>query len=309
MLTFASGGWVLLLAIVLSVAAVAWVFANRRSVRGDGRNLASYGYNLATVLVAKEQLIPAGFGRDALQALVDPQAQDAKTFVEDDAQKRSKLLVSDDRIIGVVIGGKARAYPVHVIAQHEIINDTLNDRPIAVTYSPLCDSTVVFDRTINGRVTEFGVSGLLLNSNLLMFDRQQNPKDESLWSQLQFRAIAGPAAENKTELARIPAVITRWDQWLRDHPDTTLVTGIPDWRKQYLRKSYNTYFANDELKFPVTPLWQKQNGIDLKTPIVAVPVASGWQVFPASTMTAPPPEAVHSFMFAWYAAHPNSVYR
>ena len=112
-----------------------------------------------------------------------------------------RFLVPGDLVIGLSLHGEARAYPLEILALHEVCNDTLGGEPILVTYQPLCDSAVVFERRVDGHTREFGVSGLLYNSNLLMYDRHpEQPQDESLWSQLQFRALAGPAAAQHATL-------------------------------------------------------------------------------------------------------------
>ena len=93
-------------------------------------------------------------------------------------------LEDHDRVIGVRFGGEARAYPLRVLNWHEAVNDTVGAKAIAVTYCPLCDSSLVFDRDVGGEVREFGISGKLWNSNVLLYDRQKDSRQESLWSQL-----------------------------------------------------------------------------------------------------------------------------
>lgn len=315
--TFASGGWILLVSIVISVAGVALTLANKRTIRGNGRDLATYGYNLQTTLIPKEKLTPAGFGRDAIISLTNPEAMTIQSFTDRVAkarkkmfvaneQDRAKLIVNSDRIVSVTIDGQSRAYPISFLTPHEVINDTLNGKAIAITYSPLCDSIVVFDRNVDGRTPEFGVSGLLVNSNLVLFDKQTHPQDESLWSQLQFRAIAGPAAEKQLALSRVPAVVTTWGEWKEQHPDGTIMIGPEQFWNQYRSRPYNTYKISHELKFPVAPLWQPRDGIDLKTPIVAIPDGDKWIVRKAEQVTAFPDNAIASYMFAWYAMWPDS---
>ena len=120
--------------------------------------------------------------------------------------------------VTVTLNGESRAYPLLVMQCHEIANDTLGGVPIAVTYNPLCDSVVVFDRRVGDEVLEFGVSGLLYSSNMLMFDRRPDALGESLWCQLLGRAISGPLVD--TPLAVLDAAVTDWAGWLADHPGT-----------------------------------------------------------------------------------------
>ncbi len=96
-------------------------------------------------------------------------------------------LPNSEPVISVFLNGEMRAYPVRILIWHEIVNDTLGGVPIAVTFCPLCNSAVVFDRRVNGRVLDFGTTGKLRNSNLVMYDRQT----ESWWQQFVGEAIVG----------------------------------------------------------------------------------------------------------------------
>ena len=139
-----------------------------------------------------------GVGRDGIPALTTP---DIGT--EDD----EALLRDVDRILGVAINGTARAYPFFVLWWHEIVNDTLGGEPVLVTYCPLTGSGLAFDPRHDGRALNFGVSGLLFENNLMMFDRET----ESLWPQLLLGAGCGP--ERGAELRRVPVVETTWGEW------------------------------------------------------------------------------------------------
>ncbi len=96
-------------------------------------------------------------------------------------------LAPTEPVIGVIINGEAKAYPLSVLTRHEIANDVVGGVPVAVTYCPLCNSAVVFDRRVSGRVLEFGVSGNLRNSDMVMYDRQT----ESWWQQFLGEGIVG----------------------------------------------------------------------------------------------------------------------
>ena len=103
-----------------------------------------------------------------------------------------------------------RAYPLRVLVWHEVVNDTVSGLPILVTYNPLSEGIAVFDRRVAGRTLSFGVSGLLYQSNLLMYDRDGTRGAESLWSQLQARAVSGPAAGAGQTLELVPFALARW---------------------------------------------------------------------------------------------------
>lgn len=285
LLDFWSVGWVFLLALLMC-AAVVWLWYTRLPQRaytvGDGRHADTYRFDLNTLLVPREEIIAAGFPKDGLQAMVNPAAFSVDEAEAYSKQLRSahqgKFLVDGDRIIGVVLNGEARAYPISILNWHEVVNDTLGGTPIAVTYNPLCDSAVVFDRRVGDETLTFGVSGLVYNSNLLMFDRRPAGAQphESLWSQLQFRAVAGPAAGASTPLTLIPARVMHWHDWLAEHPQTTVLS--PDrTRSQIYRRTYAPYFGDDNLRFHVAPL--PADDLPRKTPVLAVRLADCWHVF------------------------------
>ncbi len=256
--TFRSGGWVVVLSGVFSLIVIVWAVAPallRSGPRpiGDRRNVETYGFDRSTCLVPRGRIVAGGMRKDALRALVDPPVFAGREIADYNAELYGKYLVSSDRVIGVEINGEERAYPLRVLNCHEIVNDTLGGVPIAVTYNPPCDSVVVVGREVDGEVLEFGVSGLLYNSNLLMFDRRPNAHGESLWSQLQARAIAGPAAADARTLRVVGASLVRWGDWLADWPQTTVLELDRRMFKRYQETTYKVYFISDHLMFPVDP--------------------------------------------------------
>ncbi len=253
MLTFRSGGWVLLLAGISTLALFIWAVAGiGHPLIGKPDDVASYGFDLTTCLIPDDQIV-TGLRKDALQALTDPPLVAGREIADINAQMYGKYLVPSDRVIGVEINGESRAYPLLVLNCHEIVNDTLGGVAIAVTYNPLCDSIVVFERDVAGETLTFGVSGLLYNSNLLMFDRRPGATGESLWSQLLGRAVTGPAAEAGLELALRPASVTRWADWLALHPQTTVLALDLKMFRRYQETSYENYFLSRKLMFDVNP--------------------------------------------------------
>ncbi len=115
-------------------------------------------------------------------------------------------------VLALEINGDARAYPLDVMVWHEIVNDTVGGVPVAVGYCPLCNSATVFDRRIAGRVLDFGVSGLLYNSSLVMYDRQT----ETLWSHFAGVPLYGLLGEE--ELVDHPVTIAGFEEWRTAHP-------------------------------------------------------------------------------------------
>lgn len=122
-------------------------------------------------------------------------------------------LGEDEAVIVVEVNGEAKAYPVQILIWHEIVNDSFGDLPVTVTYCPLCNSALAFDRRLGERVLSFGTSGELYQSALVMYDRET----ESLWAHFTGQAIVGHYAG--VELARVPAQTISWAQFTESFPE------------------------------------------------------------------------------------------
>lgn len=144
-------------------------------------------------------------------------------------------LDDNEPVMSVVIDGEARAYPLRMMIWHEIVNDVLSGRAIAVTYCPLCNAAIVFDRTIDGSETTFGTTGKLRNSDLVMYDRQT----ESWWQQFTGEAIAGERAG--MELNVIPSRLEAWKHFRDRRPDGDVLTPKNPDLRDYGRNPYAGY--------------------------------------------------------------------
>ncbi len=279
-------------------------------LRGDGQKLETYGFNLDVTLVPQDQIIPAGFARDAIKALVNPPSLPAESALALKAG-HGPLLKPGIRVVGIEINGEARAYPVRIVQLHEVCNDTLGGVPIAVTFNPLCDSAVVFDRRVGSETLEFGVSGLVYNSNVVMFDRRDDEDAESLWSQLQFRAIAGPAAESRRKLIVLPMRVVTLRHWLERYPDSTICIGQYDadrrWKQRYAGDPYTLYYAKAEIPYPLEPAFPEQSKREPFDRITARDDDGVWDVTPYTIGDdMETPIDVHALWFAWHTMHPPS---
>ncbi len=284
-----SAAWVIGLALLLPLLFAAWhlktlMRSDRTPAVGDGRNVATYGFELSPCLIPCEEIVAAGLPRDGLLALLTPPLMTPQAVDSLNRAERGKYLVPADRVIGVLCGPRARAYPLRVLNWHEVVNDTLGGRSITVTFNPLCESSAVFDRRVAGEVLEFGVSGLLYNANLLMYDRRPGARGESLWSQLQARAVTGPAAAAGRELEVLPCVVMTWGAWRDWQPRTTVPFPAREFRQRYQRDPYGVYYGSEKLRFPVRPLptepWPGDTTVRYKARIVAVLVRGEWLVYP-----------------------------
>ncbi len=159
------------------------------------------------------EIYDGGPGIDGIAALTRPQSipSGAADYMED-----------DDRVLGITHNGKSRAYPLRILVNHEIVNDTLGGRPVLVTFCPECGTGIAFDPTVDGKVLEFGVSGTLYQRNLLMYDRGNDTP--SLWLQASGEAVVG--AKTGISLDRVPATQAPWREWKVAHPNTTVLIDI-----------------------------------------------------------------------------------
>ncbi|MEM6462929.1 MAG: DUF3179 domain-containing protein [Pseudomonadota bacterium] len=138
-------------------------------------------------------------------------------------------------VMGLEINGDARAYPLRILMWHEIVNDTVGGVPVTVTYCPLCNAALVFDRRVNGDADTFGTTGKLRNSDLVMYDR----KTESWWQQFTGEAIAG--ALTGTKLDMVPSRLESWKNFRTRHPQgKVLVPNNPQMRN-YGANPYRGY--------------------------------------------------------------------
>lgn len=155
-------------------------------------------------------------------------------------------LREDDLVMTLTHNGITRAYPTRILDHHEIVNDMFGADPVAVTYCPLCGSGLAFDRRQDGQVLDFGVSALLHNSDLVMYDRQT----DSLWQQITGEAFAGKSRGN--QLKTLPLSMVIWRDWKQQYPDAEVLTieGIESDR--YQKDAYGDYAESERLYMPVS---------------------------------------------------------
>lgn len=267
-----SGWWVLAAAVVVSILVVIG-FLRLTFSPSNPPDLGTI--SLENCRIDREDLIQA-MARDGLKALTRPATMTPAEVDEHNENERGKLLVSTDRVIGVELGGEARAYPLRLLRWHEVINDIVGGQVIAVTYSPLSGSIAVWDRTVDGRTIELAVSGMLTNSNTLLYDRRSDGGASSLWHQLTGEAVSGPSIG--LSLEALPASLRTWADWTDEHPDTTVMAPDPDSNRLYKRDPYHSYRGSDVLRFPVDPL-PPEGGLAKKDLVAVVTVGGSDHVF------------------------------
>ncbi len=224
-------------------------------------------FDLTNVNIPKKEIRGGGPQKDGIPALTNPPTI---------TPAKADYLAANDRVAGVTLEGVSRAYPLRILTWHEIVNDTVGGIPIAMTYCPLCDSVVVFDRRTSEGVKEFGVSGLLYNSNVLMYDRGGNP--EALWSQIRGESISG--LKPGSSLDTLPVEVTTWASWSARRPETDVLSIDTGHKRQYDVDPYAEYFERPELMFPVAHTDQR---LPAKERVLGVWLADGTaRAYPAS---------------------------
>ena len=199
-------------------------------------------------LIPQSELVSGGPGRDGIPALTNP------VFVT--ASEGDTFLAPGALVLGVIEGGEARADPHNLLWWHEIVNDQLGGVPITVSYCPLTGSGMVYEPRLTGANLNFGVSGLLFDNNLILFDRAT----ESLWSQMSVLAVCGDL--RGTAPALKPVVQSTWGAWKALHPETTVLSFQTGFSRNYGQYPYGAYdqIGNNELLFP-------QSTIDPRRPM------------------------------------------
>lgn len=283
------------------------------------------GFDLAASLIPPDEILPGGPPRDGIPAIDRPK------FV---TASNARFLSADDPVLGVARNGVAKAYPIRVLNWHEVVNDRIGAEPVVITYCPLCGSGVAFKSTVAGRALSFGVSGLLYNSDVLLYDRET----QSLWSQIAHKAVTGPMKSSVLEA--VPIAHTTWSDWRARHPATTVLSTDTGHARDYGRDPYAGYERQREIYFPVK---FRSEGFHPKERVLGLTVAGAHKAYPFVELArrAGPRErasvedrvggrsvrveydAVHRsasaaygdgtplpattlFWFAWYAFHPDT---
>lgn len=186
-------------------------------------------------LVPIEEIMSGGPPPDGIPAIDNP------IFVS--VKEADEWLKDREPVIAFQMQGDYRAYPLQVITWHEIVNDVVGGHPVAITFCPLCASALAFGREYQGKLYDFGTSGMLYKSNLVMYDRQT----KSLWAQITGQAIVGDLAGAR--LKPYPAGIISWRQWKQAYPQGKVLSRKTGYRRPYGRNPYVGYDRIDQPPF------------------------------------------------------------
>lgn len=204
-------------------------------------------------IINPTKIISGGPPQDGIPSIDDPQyvsVAEADEWIED-----------NELVLALQHNGVTRVYPLQIMTWHEIVNDVVGGDPLLVTYCPLCGSGIAFERTIEGEAVEFGTSGKLYNSNLVMYDR----KTGSYWTQIDGLAVVGTLTG--TELTAFPLDTVVWRDWKKAHPNSEVLSKKTGFVRPYGNDPYGSYFEDSFLIFPVE---NQDNRIHPKTVVFGV---------------------------------------
>ena len=217
-------------------------------------------------LVHPSKILAGGPPKDGIPSI------DLPKFVS--MEEADKWIKDNELILTIIYKGVKRVYPLQILVWHEIVNDEIAGDPILITYCPLCGSGIAYERTIevNGKreVVEFGTSGKLYNSNLVMYDR----KTDTYWTQIGGKAIIGELTGQELHEISIDTVV--WRDWKAAHPVSEVLSQDTGFNRAYGRDPYGNYYEDTFLLFPVE---QEDNRIHPKTVIFGIEVNSTFKAY------------------------------
>ena len=196
-------------------------------LESQSQSLPGFSTDLSINSIDLDELINGGPGKDGIPSIDNPQ------FV---SQREASQWIDDmEPVIALEVNGEARAYPIQILIWHEIVNDRIGGVPVLVTFCPLCYSAIVFDRRLNNLEYEFGVSGLLRHSDMVMYDRTT----DSLWQQFSGEAIVGELTGDQLRI--IPSQLISFAQFRENWPDAEVLSRNTGHRRNYGQNPYAGY--------------------------------------------------------------------
>ncbi|MBI2675152.1 MAG: DUF3179 domain-containing protein [Candidatus Aenigmarchaeota archaeon] len=206
-------------------------------------------------IIHPDKFLSGGPPKDGIPSIDNPK------FVS--VKESEEWMEGNDLVLGIVHKGVARAYPFKILVYHEIVNDEIAGDPILITYCPLCQTGLAFERRVNGQAVEFGVSGKLYNSELLMYDRLT----ESYWPQSLGKAVYGKLTG--TSLKKLPIDVARWKGWKEKNAEGQVLSRDTGFLRDYGRDPYGGYYDSRSVWFPLENE-DKQNRLHPKERVIGI---------------------------------------
>ncbi|MBI2668404.1 DUF3179 domain-containing protein [Candidatus Woesearchaeota archaeon] len=217
-------------------------------------------------LVHPSKIISGGPPKDGIPSIDNPKyvsVEEADGWIED-----------NELVLAIIYKGVKRIYPLQILVWHEIVNDKVAGDPVLITYCPLCGSGIAFERTIDIKgkreEVEFGTSGKLYNSNLVMYDRVTG----TYWTQIGGKAIIGELTGQELSEISIDTVV--WREWKVEHPDSDVLSQETGYIRDYGRDPYGNYYEDSYLFFPVG---NQDNKVHPKTVIFGIEVDGTYKAY------------------------------
>ncbi len=229
---------------------------------GNGSTNGGGNTNATSWLIPKDEVIDGGSGKDGIPSINSPKFYRAN---------EATYLLNDDLVIGVVKNGEVKAYPHRILDWHEVVNDELGGEKVTISYCPLTGTALGWNRNIEGRELSFGVSGLLYNANLILYDRQT----DSNWSQLEEKCVNGEFIGKVPE--NVNLIETTWELWKREYPNTLVLSDEQGLNRHYDIYPYGSY--REDHDFFVFPVPNLDNRLPSKERIHALKIENRVKVF------------------------------
>ncbi|MFK7962550.1 MAG: DUF3179 domain-containing protein [Burkholderiaceae bacterium] len=221
------------------------------------------GFDISNLSVNADVLARGGPARDEIPAIFSPDYQPGA---------QAEFVREEDLVLGINLNGKTFAYPLYILNWHEIVNDEQDGQGFIIVYCPLCGSGVAFASKAGKRNLSFGVSGLLYNSDLVLYDKET----ESLWTQIDGKAIAGPLVGSGLE--QLPLQVTTWRAWLAANPKTLVLSESQGFTRNYRHQPFSGYEESEQLFFEV--LRQAPKKFHTKEPVMGIEINGEYKAYP-----------------------------
>lgn len=226
--------WFPVLIRVVALATIGWLGMQALTAQPETIAEEFPKTDFSNAVIPFEEIRSGGPPRDGIPALDDPRFIPASS---------ADWLHPQEPVIVVSVGQDQRAYPLQIMIWHEIVNDTIGGKPLAITFCPLCNATLVFEREVDGRVLDFGTTGRLRMSDLVMYDRQT----ETWWQQFTGRGLIGEYAGR--QLTEYPASIVAFEAFREAHPDGKVLSRRTGYNRPYGENPYRGYDRIDQSPF------------------------------------------------------------
>jgi len=271
-------------------------------------------------IVDPAMIMSGGPPKDGIPSIDQPQ------YVSLD--EANEWIADNELVLALIYKSVKRVYPLQILVWHEIVNDLVAGDPLLITYCPLCGSGIAYERTLAGEPVEFGTSGKLYNSNLVMYDRMT----DTYWSQIDGLAIVGELTGQELTPISLDTVV--WRDWRAAHPDSEVLSQDTGFNRDYGRDLYGSYYEDSFIWFPVEG---RDDRIHPKTVVFGIEIDGTYAAYReedlielgviedringvgirisrdeagiVSVVNLGTYESIvkeRDFWFAWYAFHPNT---